>query len=364
MLTKFFTWFITLAFLAAGTYYFGFYLQSAQSAAEAPKGPPKDFALPVEVAPVHIGTVTRAVEAVGTLRADESVVIRPEVGGRVKEFHFDEGQAVSEGTTLVTLEASIFEAEVNQAQARLDLSQTNSQRVSSMRKRGLGTEQEEDQAQSELRVSKAVVALAEARLDKMIIKAPFSGVLGLRSVSAGEYVSPGQDLVQLLAIDPIKVDFRVPELFVADVKPGQAIELQVDAFPGETFIGEVYAIDPQVDINGRSLVLRATVPNKERRLYAGLFARVNLILERRDNARLIPEEALVPQGGKQFVFKVIEDKAVRSEVSIGQRHGAEVEIISGVEENDIVITGGQLKVREGASVKPLPPQPQPSSQQS
>jgi membrane fusion protein (multidrug efflux system) len=159
----------------------------------------------------------------------------------------------------------------------------------------------------------------------------------------------------------------VPELFVADVKPGQTIELVVDAFPDETFTGEVYAIDPQVDINGRSLVLRATVPNKEQRLYAGLFARVNLILERRNNARLIPEEALVPQGGQQFVFKVVDDKAVRSEVSIGQRHGAEVEITSGIEDNDVVITGGQLKVREGASVKPLPSQPQqpqPQPQQS
>ncbi|MFO1350847.1 MAG: efflux RND transporter periplasmic adaptor subunit [Gammaproteobacteria bacterium] len=302
---------------------------------------------------VKPGVVIRAIQAVGTLRANESVIVRPELGGRIQEVHFKEGQAVEKGAPLVTMETSINAAELEQAKARLGLSQVNDQRMGSLRKKGLGSEQEEDQMRSDLRVNQASVALAEARLAKMTVRAPFNGVLGLRLVSVGDYLSPGQDMVNLLNLDPIKVDFRIPELLLSQIKVGQAIEVKVDAFPDQKFSGAVYAIDPQVDVNGRSLLLRATIPNKEQRLYAGLFARVDLILERRDGALLVPEEALVPQGDKQYVFKVVEDKAVRTEVKLGQRQGAQVEIADGLKAGDQVVTAGQIKIRDGAPVKPI-----------
>lgn len=317
-------------------------------------GPPGGFAIPVETALVRSGTITRAIEAVGTLRANEAVVIRPEQAGRIDSIRFEEGQRVKAGTPLVTLDASVYEAELEQARARLNLSQTNSQRINSLRGRGLGTEQELDQVRSELRVAQAAVALAQSRLDKMTVTAPFDGILGLRTVSAGDYVSPGDPLVNLLDLDPIKVDFRVPEVFLPEVKAGQTIEVTVDAFPTETFQGRVYAIDPQVDINGRALVLRALIDNPDTRLQAGLFARVELILERRDGALLIPEIALVPRGDQQYVFTVTEGKARLQPVTIGRRQGDQVEITTGLEAQTPVVTAGQLKIRDGASVQALP----------
>lgn len=348
-------WIIAAAALAGGAYWYLQHGPGAPAAAPAAAGPPGGFALPVETAPVKQDTITRAVEAVGTLLANEAVVIRPEVGGRVEAIQFTEGQTVTAGEPLFTLDRSIYQAELDQAEARLGLSQTNSQRISSLRSRGLGTEQERDAALSELRVSQASVALARARLDKMTIAAPFAGTLGLRRVSIGDYVSPGQDMVNLLDLDPIKVDFRVPEVYLAEVRAGQTIQVTVDAFPGETFSGEVYAIDPQVDVNGRALLLRARIPNPQGRLQAGLFARVSLIVERRDAALLVPEDALVPSGDRQSVFKVVDGKALLTPVAIGLRQGGEVEILQGLAAGDTVITAGQIKLRDGAPVAPLSP---------
>ncbi len=349
-----------IAFIAivalAGVAYWYFQHDSDAPGPTAAAGPPGGFALPVETAPVREDTLTRAVEAVGTLLANEAVVIRPEVGGRVEQIQFTEGQTVAAGEPLFTLDPSIYEAELAQAQARLGLSQTNSQRISSLRSRGLGTEQERDAALSELRVSQASVALARARLEKMTITAPFPGALGLRRVSIGDYVSPGQDMVNLLNMDPIKVDFRVPEVYLAEVRADQAIEVTVDAFPEETFQGQVYAIDPQVDVNGRALLLRARIPNPQGRLQAGLFARVKLIVARRDKALLVPEDALMPSGDQQSVFKVVDGKAVMTPVTIGLRQGGAVEILQGLAAGDTVITAGQIKLRDGAPVAPPAPE--------
>lgn len=361
MRLKIVLWLMVLAVLGGGAYWYYSHPPGTEAATlkPAPPGGGGGFAIPVEAGPVRVGTIIRAVEAVGTLRANEAIIVRPELSGRIKEIHFNEGQPVKRGDPLVTLETSINRAELDQAQARLGLTQTNNQRTVSLRQRGLSTEQERDQALAELRESQASVALAQARLEKMTIHAPFDGILGLRQVSIGDYVSSGQDMVELLDLDLIKVDFRVPEVYLADVKVGQLIEVRVDAFPDEVFTGGVYAISPQVDINGRSLVLRARIPNKDRRLKAGLFARVNLILERREGALLIPEQALVPQGNRQWVYRVVDGKAVMTEVAIGQRQGKEVEITRGLSPDAQVVTAGQLKIRDGAPVQPMSPPPQP-----
>ncbi|MDX1607340.1 MAG: efflux RND transporter periplasmic adaptor subunit [Candidatus Competibacterales bacterium] len=346
---------IVFAVLAGGGAYWYYVLRPGQEKSANQAAPDKagGFAIPVETAPVRTGTITRTVEAVGSLRANEAVIVRSELDGRIKEIHFQEGRPVAQGDPLFSLEASIYQAELDQAEARLALSRTNYQRLTSLRGRGLSTGQELDQALAELRANQAAVALAQARLAKTVITAPFDAVMGLRQVSVGDYVQAGQDMVNLLDLDPIKVDFRVPELYLPDVKVGQAIEVRVDAFPGENFSGEVYAIDPQVDVNGRSLVLRARVPNENRRLQAGLFARVDLILERRENALLIPEDALVPQGEQQFVFQVVDGKAARTAVTIGQRQGTQVEITAGLTPDARVVTGGQIKIRDGMPVQAL-----------
>jgi membrane fusion protein (multidrug efflux system) len=176
----------------------------------------------------------------------------------------------------------------------------------------------------------------------------------LRRVSVGDFVNMGDDIVNLEQIDPLKADFRVAESYLGAVRPGQRIELGVDAFPGQAFTGEVYAIDPLIDESGRSILLRARLPNPEHVLRPGLFARVTLVLNERENAIQVPEQALVPQGQDQFVFKVVDGKAAFTKVEVGIRREGMVEITAGLGPKDEVVTAGQLKIRDGAEIAPLP----------
>jgi RND family efflux transporter MFP subunit len=338
---------------AAGGAWWFFYFQ--QPEAEGAPGPAARGAMvvPVETAPVQVGPIQRRLTAVGSLRSNESVIIRPEVAGRIVEIRFDEGQRVGEGQPLVVLDDSIYRAEVEEAEASLELSRANHDRAIDLLKRGAGTTKARDEALAELRRDEAALELANARLAKTVIAAPFDGVVGLREVSVGDFVNVGEDLVNLEQIDPLKADFRVAEVYLGAVRPGQRIELGVDAFPGESFGGEVYAIDPLIDQSGRSIVLRARLPNPDDRLRPGLFVRVTLVLNERDDAIQVPEQALMPQGLDQFVFRVVDGKAALTKVTAGIRRDGMVEITEGLGPKDEVVTAGQLKIRDGAAVKPL-----------
>ncbi|MGH8706988.1 MAG: efflux RND transporter periplasmic adaptor subunit, partial [Burkholderiales bacterium] len=205
-------------------------------------------------------------------------------------------------------------------------------------------------ARAALQAAEAGVALAQARLQKATLKAPLSGVVGLRSVSVGAYVTPGERIVELADIDPIKVDFRVPELSLSALRPGQPIRVTVDALPGKSFDGEIDAIDPIVDVSGRAVRLRARIPNARGELSPGLFARVQIVLERRENSVLVRESAVFAEGRKRFVYRVIEGRAVLTEVELGQRRPGEVEIFKGLRRGDIVVTAGHQQIRDGAPV--------------
>jgi membrane fusion protein (multidrug efflux system) len=222
-----------------------------------------------------------------------------------------------------------------------------------LRKKGLSNEQEEDQAVSELGVNRASRVLARTRLEKMAIHAPFDGTIGLRSISEGDYLTSGQDIVTLINSNPIKLEFRIPEVYLSEVAIGQKVDVRVDAFRGETFFGEVYAIAPEVDVGGRSFMVRAQIPNNDGLLVPGLFAQVELVLERKENALLIPEAALMPAGDKQYVYRIDDGKAVRTEVELGMRQGDRVEIISGLGPEAQVVTAGQMKIMDGSKVQPL-----------
>ncbi len=309
-----------------------------------------NFPVAVDAAPVEVGRVVRSVEAVGTLTSNEAVEIQPEINGLVTEIAFLEGQAVSEGQVLFRLDDGLLAAELATAQADLALYQQNHRRAQELHARGAGTERSRDEAVADLQRGRALLQLAEARLAKTVIRAPFDGVAGLRDVSVGDYVQQGDTLVTLEQINPMKVDFRVPELFLAEMAPGQHLRVTVDALPGQVFEGRVIALDPQVDINGRALVLRAQIPNATGSLRPGLFARVEIILEQNDDALLLPESALVPSGRNLFVYKVEGGKAVRTEVEVGlYRHG-KVEILDGIEIGDLVVIAGQVKLRDGSDV--------------
>ncbi|HEX6978687.1 MAG TPA: efflux RND transporter periplasmic adaptor subunit [Alphaproteobacteria bacterium] len=367
---------LLLAAGAGGAYRY-FAAQPAAQAGAGPGagGPPGGFAMPVEAAPVRVGPSRQQVHAVGSLRSNESVTIRPEVAGRITRINFDEGQKVKRGQVLVQLDASVAQAELAQAQAALALARANYDRAEELARRGAGTQRALDEARARLRSDEAAVRLAEARLEKYTLVAPFDGVVGLRQVSIGDYVAAGTDMVNLEQIDPLKVDFRVPEIFLASVRPGQRISVAVDALPGREFGGEVYAIDPLVDAGGRSIVIRARIANPDDSLRPGLFARVTLTIDERAEALFVAEQSIVPVGDQHFVFKVVDGQQAGSKVvaytpvKIGERRRGEVEIREGLRPGDVVVTAGLLKIRDGMPVQIVPgpstpgaaPQGQPSA---
>ena len=282
-----------------------------------------------------------------------SVIVRPEITGRITEILFDEGQGVRRGAALFRLDSAVARAQVNQAKASLELSRANHERAADLLRKGAGTQRSHEEAIAKLRTDEAALSLSQATLDKTMLVAPFDGVLGLRRVSVGDYVNPGQDLVNIESIDSLKVDFRVPEIHALRLTNGQSIRVALDAIPDATFDGKVYAIDPAHDPNGRAVILRARIPNSEGHLRPGMFARVTLIIDERKDAIMVPETALVPMGEEKFVYRVIDDKAALTKVKVGQRRGGQVEIVEGLASTALVVTEGAMKLRDGASVRPV-----------
>jgi membrane fusion protein (multidrug efflux system) len=318
----------------------------AAAANASPAGAPTT----VEAAKVVQQALPQAITAVGSLRSDESITVRPEVAGRISAILFKEGQHVARGMTLIRLDPAINQAEVQQARANLKLAKSKYDRAVDLAQRNFISGQAKDEAENNLRVAEAAVALVEARLAKTEIKAPFAGVIGLRVVSLGDYVKEGADVVNLESIDPLKVDFRVPEIYMRQVQVGQTLTVTLDALPGKTFDGKVLAVNPLVDAAGRAVVIRAVVGNQDTSLRPGMFARVRLITRDEKEALTIPEQAIVPQGDEQYVFRVVDGKVARVKVEIGQRRDGKVEITKGLGANDVVVTAGQLKLRDGMPV--------------
>ena len=328
--------------------------ESRQSPAASDVAPRSEAAIRVALANARRIPFARGVSAVGSLRSDESVVVRPEVAGRIQRLAFDEGTMVRAGQVLVLLDDAVPRAELAQAKANLALAQSKYRRSASLQQQGFVSQQARDEAGSSLQAQQANAALAQARLDKMTIRAPFDGMVGLRAVSVGDYVNAGQDIAPLVAIDPLKVDFRVPEMYLPRLAVGQGLSLRVDALGGAERTGKVYAVSPVVDAGGRSVLLRATIGNADGQLRAGMFVRVQLVFSS-GPALLVPEAALAPSGEIQYVFRVIDGVAHRVQVSIGERRDGQVEIVKGLADGDRVVVSGLQRVIDGGPVEPLAP---------
>jgi membrane fusion protein (multidrug efflux system) len=347
-----------LGILAAGGYGLWQFRETAgqgANAARGPGGPPGGFAVPVEAEPVKVARIADEILAVGSLKSNESVLLRPEVAGRIAEIGFTEGTPVKAGAVLVQLDDSIPRAELAQAEANLALAQANAARAQELYARGAGSAANRDQATAALRTGQASVDLARARVEKYRLVAPFDGIVGLRRTSPGEFVNVGQEIVNLESIDPIKLEFRVPEVALPSLRVGQRIAVRVDAYPDRSFDGEVYAIDPAADATGRSIAIRARLPNREGLLRPGLFARVVLTVREEPQAVLVPEAAVVPFGGRILVMKVVEGRAQPVPVTLGLRRDGMVQVTSGLAAGDVVITAGQMKAQPGAAVAVIPP---------
>jgi len=263
----------------------------------APAAPPSpnDDRIHVEVTPVAVLPVARGVSAVGNLRSQDSVTLRSEIAGRIREIGFSEGGRVHKGQALVRLDDAVTKAELQQAQANLSLARSQYKRAQELSAQGFISHQARDEASSQLQIQQAAVALAQARLDKTVIAAPFDGLIGLRNLSVGDVVSAGDALAPLESIDPLNVDFRIPEQYLGQVAVGATLAVQFDAFPGMTRQGEVKAMSPLVDVGGRSILLRASIPNTDAMLRPGMFARVQLRFSD-GQSMMVPEAALAPSG--------------------------------------------------------------------
>jgi membrane fusion protein, multidrug efflux system len=362
----------------------------------------------VEVVKVEKISLQDDAQSVGSLRSRQSVMLRPEVAGRVKELGFVDGARVRKGQLLVQLDDTLQRAEVSQSKAQVSIAQANYKRNQELVAQNFIAQRVLDESSAALQVAQAQLALSDARLSRMAITAPFDGTLGLRNVNIGDYVKDGADLVNLEDTSAMLVDFRLPERFQRKLKAQQTVALSLEAFPGRIFKARIEAIDPLLDVNARSVGVRATLPNTAGEaaptaarpnsagpntqgapavppgnaasanptgkkpamggalggggpLRPGMFARVTAIFGVNDAALVVPEEAIVPQGGKQFVIRVVEPSAVpaasnlppdtqwvsmRQEVKLGVRRQGKVEITDGVTEGQTIVVAGQQRLQK------------------
>jgi membrane fusion protein (multidrug efflux system) len=310
-----------------------------------------NFAMPVKVSRVKQQTVFEEAFTVGTVEANESVMVRPEISGRVAEILFQEGQRVNKGDLLVKLDDSIYLADAAESEAKLSYSEAHNQRQTSLYKKNYTSEGKKDEAISKFKVDEAALKRKKAQLEKTKIFASFEGFMGLRKISIGDYLQAGQDIAMLVDLDPIKVRFSLPEVYLHQLKLGQSIEISTDTLPSNKPLkGIIYAISPLIDEEGRNIEVKGQLPNSDFLLKPGMFVRVKVIIASRENALLIPEEAVIPQGEDHFIYKVIGGKAKYTQVRVGIRRSGMVEILQGLSLNDQVIIAGQIKINDGVPV--------------
>ena len=324
----------------------------------------------VEVAQVAMVTLLDDARAVGSLRSRQGVVLRPEVSGRITQLNFTDGQRVRKSEKLVQFDDQLPLAQLQQSRAELSIALANQKRNQELVAENFISQRSLDESAANLQVAQAKLALAQATANRLKILAPFDGIAGIRQVNVGDYLKDGADIVNVEDIDAIFVDFRLPERFQRKLLRGQMALLDIDALPGRQYLAQIQAIDPLVDVNGRSVGVRGCLDNRSLQLRPGMFARVNVVFDVREDALVVPEEAIVSQGARQFVVKLLDDTAAtgkttpgqaaarlteRVEVRLGLRGNGQVEIVQGLKAGDTVVTAGQQRVqKDGTRVVVMP----------
>jgi membrane fusion protein (multidrug efflux system) len=296
-------------------------------------------------------------EAVGTIRSRQGVTLRPETSGRIARIGFQEGRPVRKGQLLVQLDDTLQRAQLQQAEAQASIARTQLQRNRELVAQNFVSQSAVDQSAAALEVADAQVALAMAQLARMRVVAPFDGQAGILRVNLGDYLKDGADIVNLEDISQVWVDYRLPERYLDRVKPGLDVEVSVDALPEQRFKARIEALDSQVESEGRSLLVRARIDNRAGVLRPGMFARTRTVLGIREQAVVVPEEALVPEDGKQYLIKLVDGPkgpvSQRLEAQLGIRVAGKVEVMAGIEPGDRVVTAGQsrLLARDAMAVR-------------
>jgi membrane fusion protein (multidrug efflux system) len=343
---------VLAALIGAGWYFFGG-SRSAQPTAGGPAGPGGRMSVAVVAAPPELKDFAQEVEALGTIRANESVDITAKVADRVAAIHFVEGQQVRRGDVLIELDNEEARADLAAAQAAETDSRAQFKRSQELYQTRALSEAQLDQIRATLLANEARVAAARSRVHDRVISAPFAGRVGLRNVSMGGLVSPGTVITTLDDLSVVKLDFAVPEVFLASLKRGLTLEAQSNAYPGEKFSGKVDSVDTRVDPTTRAVAVRALVDNRDGRLRPGMFMTLRLVRSQ-GQALMLPERAIVPENDQHFVYVIDGGKALKRAVQIGRRRPGEVEILEGLSIEDSVIIDGTLNVRDGVEVRVQP----------
>jgi len=321
--------------------------------------------MPVEVAVARTDTVRDEIAATGQIEAVQSIDLRPEVDGRIVDILIREGQEVEQGTPLFKVDDAQLRAQVAQLEAQHDLAQQALARAKELAQQNASSAADLEKAEAEARSAQAQYDLQRIRLERSTVRAPFAGVVGQRFVSLGDYVTSSTKLVSLHTVNPQRASFQVPERFARQLRPGQQVSFRVAAIAGRDFTGQVDFVDPVVQLPGRTILVKARVPNPERLLQPGMFIEAHLVTAVRPTAVVIPEDAVVPAEGANAVWVVVDGKADRRQVRLGVRTPGFVEVTSGVKGGEQVVTGGLELLSPGAPVmprvveRPAKPAPEP-----
>jgi membrane fusion protein (multidrug efflux system) len=305
--------------------------------------------VPVVTSAASQRSLAVGLEAIGTAVANEAVSVTSKTTNIVTAIHFRDGQSVKAGDVLVELDRGTAEADLAAATAAFEESRSQWGRSRELLATQALSKSQYEQLEATMKSNEARVAAARARLSDTYIRAPFAGYVGLRRVSLGALINPGTLITTLDDTSTIKVDFAVPETNVGSLKSGQLVSADTTAYPGRRFSGRVLSVDSRVDPATRSVTVRATVPNRDGALKPGMFLTVDLSQDERP-ALVIPEEAVVPEQARQFVYVVEGTAVAKREVSLGRREPGFVEVTAGLVAGDRVVIEGTLKLRDGASV--------------
>jgi membrane fusion protein (multidrug efflux system) len=311
-------------------------------------------AMAVDAATAQIQTLVDGVRATGRVEAVQAVELRPDEQGRVTAILFREGQFVARGTPLVKVDDALLRAQAERAVADRDLATQQLERVRRLRSQNASSAADLERAEAAARSAAASVAVLALQIERTTVRAPFGGVIGQRFVSVGDYVTPSVRLLTLQTVDPQRAVIEVPERHAVRLREGQTVEFTVAAVPGRIFRAQVDFIDPVVQNELRTILVKARAPNPDRVLRPGMFVEARLATAKRPNAVVVPEDAVQPLRTANVVWAVAGGKASRRVVQLGARSQGVVEIVSGVKAGEQVVVAGLERMAEGMPIAPRP----------
>lgn len=315
-------------------------------------GPPAMPPMPVDVDTARRESVVDAVRATGRIEAQQAIELRPDEQGRITQLMFREGQYVESGTPLIKVDDAMLKAQTERAKADRDLSTQQLERVRRLRAQNAAAPADLERAEAAARSAEAGLALLELQLERTTVRAPFSGAIGQRFVSVGDYVTTQTRLLTLQTVNPQRAVIEVPERYAVKLRPGQVVEFTVASQEDRPFRATVDFIDPVVQNESRTILVKASAPNPARLLRPGMFIEARLATDTRANAIVVPEDAVQPLRSANVVWAVVDGKASRRVVTLGARSAGVVEILSGVQAGETVVVGGLERMGEGMAVAP------------